>query len=41
LLIAVTLFIIINPIEEFNVYFGLILGYTYQLSYKANTYENL
>lgn len=40
-LIAVTLFIIINPIEEFNVYFGLILGYTYQLSFKANTYENL
>jgi len=40
-LIAVSLFIIINPIEEFNVYFGLILGYTYQLSFKANTYENL
>lgn len=40
-LIAVLIFVIINPIEEFNVFFGLILGYTYQLSYNPITNENL
>ena len=39
--IAILLFLVINPIEEFNAFFGLILGYTYQLTYKVKTNENL